>query len=102
MKSRFIVIHIIPLILILILTLILGFFLYHFLNIPENSESLKYYFDMRSFKLNLSNTLGFFHYDGYFCVVTANRTAKEITSTTIHELTHYYINEDYKHFCEVK
>ena len=42
---------------------------------------------------------GFYSYDGYFCVVTKGRTLEEITKTTIHELGHLFVHEDYDHFC---
>jgi hypothetical protein len=86
-------------IILFILTFTIGLIFGIYLNLEKNVEIVKTYFDMSSFKLDLSSVNGFYHYDGYFCVVTQNRTAKDITSTTIHELTHYYIDEDYKHFC---
>lgn len=47
---------------------------------------------------NRSN--GFFHPDGYFCVVTAGRSADEIARTTFHELAHYFVFSDPAHYVD--
>ena len=41
---------------------------------------------------------GFYSYDGYFCVVTKDRSLEEITRTTVHELAHLFVHDDPEHF----
>ena len=45
---------------------------------------------------------GFYNYEGFFCVVTKDRTLEEITKTTIHELGHLFVHDNYPHFCNEK
>lgn len=45
---------------------------------------------------------GVYHYDGYYCVWTKNRTFEDINNTDSHERCHELIHKDEKnHFCEV-
>lgn len=37
--------------------------------------------------------------DGYYCVITDNRTDKDIERTRVHEECHNLVNENYDHFC---
>lgn len=43
---------------------------------------------------------GFYSSSGYFCVSTKGRSVEEVTRTTVHELAHYFVDEDYEHFCK--
>jgi Zn-dependent peptidase ImmA (M78 family) len=42
---------------------------------------------------------GFYSYDGYFCVMTKDRSLEEITRVTMHELAHLFVHESYDHYC---
>ena len=44
------------------------------------------------------NANGFYSYDGYFCVITKNRSPDAIARTTFHELAHYFVDSDPEHF----
>jgi hypothetical protein len=43
---------------------------------------------------------GFYDYDGFYCVATKGRNAKNINTTEYHEACHALIDKDYEHFCK--
>ena len=44
-------------------------------------------------------TVGYYNYDGFYCVQTAGRDNLSIKKTEGHELCHYFIDMDKGHFC---
>lgn len=45
---------------------------------------------------------GFYNEGKYFCVATKGYSREEVTDTTLHELTHYYIDTEPEHFIKQK
>ena len=60
-----------------------------------NCESCNMRFDTQ----NSTGLLGVHRYQEYICLWTENRTASEVSGTYGHELAHFHVREDYKHYC---
>lgn len=63
-----------------------------------------YYDETKVYKYenqNFDGINGFYNYGGYFCVETAERSATEIARTTMHEICHWYVDQNYEHFCNI-
>ena len=44
------------------------------------------------------NVNGFYSPNGFFCVLTKDRSPSDVARTTFHELAHYYVDYDTEHF----
>lgn len=60
------------------------------------------YVDMPTSKylFNVSgvNATAYYSYEGYFCVITKDRTPQEVSTSVFHELAHYFVDVDTDHF----
>jgi Zn-dependent peptidase ImmA (M78 family) len=70
-----------------------------FYKIGLNQDKQKIIFDLTINNIT-GDYSGFYYHSHYFCVITKDRSKEDIMETTIHELTHYLIDEDYQHFCK--
>lgn len=56
---------------------------------------------MQDIELDDLITTGYYSSNGFYCILTKERTSEEIASTKSHEECHLHIQRDYKHFCNV-